>query len=479
MSPPRLVALLALLLTWAPAASAAGKASRPRAPLPSSKRPARLAAGHSQSCAIFMGGDLLCWGENSHGQLGTGDTRYRGQTPDTLLGPPVELGTERRPIQVAVGAGYTCALLEHGAVKCWGVNTSGQLGTGDTCGRAHAEDLGTEIPGVDLGSGRTARFIVAGSQHTCALLDTGAVKCWGGNPSGQLGLGDMRARGGTPGDLGEHLPSVSLGTGRTAVLLAAGHEHTCAVLDTGAVKCWGANDYGQLGLGALGNRGDEPGELGDALPAVDLGKGRTAVALAAGNRHTCAVLDTGAVKCWGDHRSGQLGAATVEGTRDRGRRPGELGEHMPAVALGKGRTAVALAAGTWHTCALLDRGTVKCWGQNGYGQLGLGDKDTRGDEPGELGDALPEVDLGRKRTAVALAAGAWHTCALLDNATVKCWGANGSGQLGVGDTKARGDQPGELGDKERVDLSQKWVREVQAVEDQAPPRKRDCPPPGP
>ncbi|NMO22836.1 hypothetical protein HPC49_17135 [Pyxidicoccus fallax] len=481
MHPARLAALLSLsLLTWAPPAPAAGKASRPRAPLPSPSRPARLAAGYSHSCAIFTGGDLLCWGENMSGELGTGDTRFRGRKPDERLGPPVDLGPGLLPIQVAAGAGHTCALLEKGAVKCWGMNAWGQLGTGDTCARTQAEDLGTALLGVDLGPGRTARFIAAARRHTCALLDTGAVKCWGANHSGQLGLGDIQAHGDAPQEMGERLPSVPLGKGRTAVLLAVGHEHTCAVLDTGAVKCWGNNDHGQLGLGALGFRGYEPGQLGDALPSVDLGRGRTAVALSAGGRHTCAVLDTGAVKCWGDHRAGQLGAATAQGREDRGKRPGELGEHLPAVPLGKGRTAVAVAAGEAHTCALLDRGTVKCWGRNAHGQLGLGDTDTRGDTPGELGDALPAVDLGKGRTAIALAAGAEHTCALLDNATVKCWGRNDSGQLGVGSMEARGDQPGELGDKERIDLSAQWVHATRMAGDPKPPRKwDDCPPPAP
>ena len=200
----------------------------------------------------------------------------------------------------------------------------------------------------------------------------------------------------------------------------------------------GRQRHGQLGLGDTGNRGDDPGEMGDNLPAVDLGTGRTATAISAGGDHTCALLDNGAVKCWGDNGYGQLGLGD---TANRGDDAGEMGDNLPAVDLGTGRTATAISAGDDHTCALLDNGTVKCWGANTIGQLGLGDTANRGDGPGEMGDNLPAVDLGTGRTATAISAGGSHTCALLDNGAVKCWGYNTSGQLGLGDTEHRGDEP--------------------------------------
>src|SRR5436190_12467161 len=117
-----------------------------------------------------------------------------------------------------------------------------------------------------------------------------------------------------------------------------------------------------------------------------------------------------------------------------------MGNALPAVQLGTGRTATAIATGTDHTCALLDDGTVKCWGANLDGELGLGDKVTRGDGPGEMGDALPAVALGAGRTARAIATGQNHTCALLDDGSVKCWGSNGRGQLGIGSLQNKGDE---------------------------------------
>jgi len=300
---------------------------------------------------------------------------------------------------------------------------------------------------VDLGKGRVATAISAGRSHTCALLDDKSVKCWGWNGYhyGQLGLGDKNDRGGAPGEMGDNLPAVDLGTGRVATAISAGFEHTCALLDDKSVKCWGNNYYGQLGLGDKNNRGRASGEMGDNLPAVDLGKGRVATAISAGMYHTCALLDDKSVKCWGYNNVGQLG---LSNRMFRGRAPGEMGDNLPAVDLGKDRVATAIAAGDSHTCALLDDKSVKCWGANYFGQLGLGDKNNRGRASGEMGDNLPAVDLGTGigRVATAIAAGNSRTCALLFDKSVKCWGANDKGQLGLGDTENRGDAPGEMGD---------------------------------
>ena len=162
-------------------------------------------------------------------------------------------------------------------------------------------------------------------------------------------------------------------------------------MDGGVIKCWGSNDYGQLGLGDTSIRGDGPGEMGDDLPAVDLGPGRTAKMIAGGSNHACAVLDDDSVKCWGRNDYGQLGLGH---TSDRGDNINEMGDKLPAVDLGTGRTAKMISAGEAHTCALLDDDSLKCWGRNDYGQLGIGDTDRRGDGPGEMGDDLPFVDLG-------------------------------------------------------------------------------------
>ncbi len=345
---------------------------------------------------------------------------------------------------LTTGEFHSCAILANGSVRCWGLGGQGQLGAGDTVSRGDDPDeMGAFLPAVSLGSGRTAIALTAGSVHTCAILDNGSVKCWGDNTSGQLGLGDTANRGDGPNEMGDNLPAVNLGTGRTATTVGAGAFHTCAILDTGALKCWGINTEGQLGLGDTANRGDAPGEMGDNLPLVSLGTGRTATALTAGLYHTCVRLDTAAVKCWGTGNVGQTGLGD---TSARGDAPNEMGDNLPAVNLGTGRTATAVTAGPVRTCARLDNNAIKCWGHNFNGELGLGDTANRGDAPGEMGDDLPTVSLGNGPiTITAVSAGGSHVCASFANGLRKCWGVNGSGQLGQEDSADRGRRAGEMG----------------------------------
>ena len=405
-----------------------------------------LTSGLSFSCARNPTGEVRCWGNNAFGQHGV-TTPDRGMSPgemgDNL--PSVSLGTGRTAKAIAAGPHHACAILEDDTVKCWGENRSGALGLGDTNHRsAGSGEMGDALPIVSLGSGRTAMGISAGYSFSCALLDNGSVKCWGANQHGQLGQGSTDAIGDGPGEMGDSLPPIDLGVGRTAQAITTGHHHACALLDDNSVKCWGYNTYfGVLGLGDNSVRGDEPGEMGDALPSVDLGAGRAAQTLTAGALHTCVLLDDQSVKCWGWASRGQLG---LEDTNHRGDTAGEMGSSLPAVNLGAGRNAVSIKAGTAHTCAVLDNSQVKCWGDNRAGQLGLGDTNPRGTSAGTMGDALPTVSLGTGRTAQELSTGLASTCARLDNATLKCWGGNATGTLGLGDTDNRGDAPGEMGD---------------------------------
>lgn len=346
--------------------------------------------------------------------------------------PAIDLGQGQEARSIAAGSYHTCAVVTDGSVKCWGVVDN----TSDV--RPRTVDLGTGLRALEVAAGAGGVYY-----HSCARLDDGRVKCWGWNERGQLGLGDTLGSWDKPREMGDKLPFVDLGAGRTAVQLTAGREHACALLDNGTVKCWGFNGGGQLGLGDTRDRGDEPGEMGDALPPVDLGPGRTAVQVSAGSIHTCALLDDGSLKCWGWNHEGQLGLGD---TVSRGDRPGSMGSSLPPVNLGTGRRALRVACGEARTCAVLDDGTLRCWGRNLSGELGLGDSLPRGDKATDVG-RLPVVDLGTGRTVMQLDLGAYsHSCAVLDDGTVKCWGGNGGGQLGLGDKEHRGDGPGEMGD---------------------------------
>ena len=165
-------------------------------------------------------------------------------------------------------------------------------------------------------------------------------------------------------------------------------EHACAILDNGTVKCWGDNGAGQLGQGDVVQRGVDEDQMGNDLEPVDLGTGRKAKAIAMGDAFSCALLDNGTVKCWGYGGNGALGYGDVN---FRGDNEDEMGDYLPAIAVGGSRRAVAISGGGAHTCALLDDGSLRCWGYGAEGALGQGDTETRGDGPGEMGSALKPV----------------------------------------------------------------------------------------
>jgi alpha-tubulin suppressor-like RCC1 family protein len=301
------------------------------------------------------------------------------------------------------------------------------------------------LPSINLGTGRTATAIAAGRHHNCALLDNASVKCWGYNYFGQLGINNTTNMGDNSGEMAV-LPSINLGTGRTATAIAAGVYHSCALLDNASVKCWGYNLYGRLGIDNATTMGDNSSEMA-VLPTVNLGTGRTATAIAAGGRHSCALLDNASVKCWGYNEYGGLG---INHGTNMGDNSGEMAV-LPSINLGTGRTATAIAAGFYHTCALLDNASVKCWGANQYGQLGIDSTDHMGNSPGEMA-YLTGVNLGTGRTATAIAAGEYHSCALLDNASFKCWGRNDYGQLGIDNATTMGDNSSEMSVLPSIDL---------------------------
>jgi alpha-tubulin suppressor-like RCC1 family protein len=315
-------------------------------------------AGNVHSCAIRPNGGVYCWGQGSFGQLGYANTEYIGDDEAPSAAGPVDLGG-RGAVAVATGRVHSCALLDNGSVRCWGGNEFGELGYGNKQMVGDNETPASVAP-VDLGAGRSAVAITAGYLHTCAILDNGSVRCWGAGLEGELGYGNTQSVGDneSPGSVAP----VNLGAGRSAVAIAAGAYHTCAILDNGTVSCWGRNESGQLGYGNTNKVGDNetPGSMGP----VNLGAGRTAVAIAAGEEHTCAILDNGTVRCWGVSNKGQLGYGITPPIGDN-----ETPAAAGPVNLG-GHSAVAITAGPYHTCAVLDDGTMRCWGGGEYGRLG-------------------------------------------------------------------------------------------------------------
>ena len=352
-----------------------------------------LSASNYHTCVILDNGEVSCWGYAHPGVFGNGGGTNNQPTPRLTS----SLGTGRTADAISSGYDHTCAILDNGSVSCWGAGDFGQLGNGGTSDK--------NIPTLtsSLGTGRKAVAISAGGSRTCAILDNGDISCWGYGNYGLLGNG---------GTSHQNTPTLtsSLGTGRTAVAISSGHEHTCAILDNGAVSCWGRNINGQLGNGGTSQQN---------TPTLtnSLGTGRTAVAISSGGYHTCVILDNGEVSCWGRGINGQLGYG------------GTTSQTSPTLtsSLGTGRSAVAISSGDDHTCAILDNGSVACWGEGMYGRLGNGETSSQ---------STPTLtsSLGTGRTAVALSSGGSHTCAILDNGSVSCWGSGYFNQLGNGGT---------------------------------------------
>ncbi|MBI2521824.1 MAG: hypothetical protein HYV97_15520 [Bdellovibrio sp.] len=396
----------------------------------------QISATYMSTC-ILKGnsGEVKCFGSNQYGELGR-DGMATGDQPsdmgDNLL--PTILATDQIPSKLAMSYIGVCALFESNLAQCWGYSGQGQNGFGGIGDTIGANSMGDNIPFVPIGANRTIVQMEGGYYQNCALLDNGDVKCWGYGYYGQLGQ-DNQAN--YYGASLYSLPAVNLG--RPATKVSMGIWHACALLDNGTVKCWGYNGNGELGQDSTTWIGTGAGQMA-ALAPVNLGVGRTATDIGGGGYHTCVVLDNGNAKCWGYNAQGQLG---IGSTDSRGDAPGEMAA-LPEISFA-GRTFVKIAGGYYHTCAILDNNAMRCWGYNNKGQLGQGDIVSRGTAPGQMG-TLVNIPLGTGRTVKQMAPHGEHTCAILDDDTLKCWGYNNYGQLGLGHLTNIGTDPSHLGD---------------------------------
>ncbi len=339
-----------------------------------------LTTGGAHSCAVVAAGQLRCWGENSSGQLGDPSI---GSATSTLVATTGLSGAT----QASAGGDHTCALVAGGQARCWGENGSGQLGNGAVTDASAP----VAVPGL---SGATR--VAAGGSHSCVLVAGGQARCWGANGAGQLGNAQV--------SFDPTVSPVAVNGLSGATQIVAGGSHTCALLAVAQVRCWGANFVGQVGSGISGGGLTSPvGVTG--LSGVSQ--------IAAGNDHTCALLGSGQVRCWGANFSGQLGNSGV-------------GASTPTPVAVTGLSGVVqIAAGGSHSCAVLSNGQARCWGANGFGQLGAGFAGSPSPAP---------VGVTGLSGAVRITAGRASTCVTVAGGQARCWGVNESGELGNGAT---------------------------------------------
>lgn len=394
-----------------------------------------VSVGFAATCAVTTAGALKCWGGNGAGQLGTGDSTDR-------LTPADVVGLGSRVDSVSAGVGHACAVRTSGALLCWGANFDGQIGDGTTAARLRPTPVSRLTEGV--------RSVGAAESSTCAQALDGAVHCWGSNEDGRFGTGDT-----TDSLAPRAVPRLAAGV----LALAVGNDGTCAETAAGQPMCWGLNDFGMTGTGSSAAR--------LLVPTLVSGSDAGVLAVAAGETSTCWLIRGGRVRCAGWNANGQLGNGT---TTSSGTPQAVDGLPLPAVALDVGyRSACvllmdariacwghgaygglgfgdyadrlkaevvpnlsgvrAITVAFTHSCAILADGSARCWGLNTYAELGTGDK---------VASTTPKAVAGLAGVRLArIRGGANHTCAVTTAGGLKCWGSNVYGELGTGDRTER------------------------------------------
>jgi alpha-tubulin suppressor-like RCC1 family protein len=416
-----------------------------------------ISAGSSHTCALSREGQIHCWGHNRYGQLGDGTTDGRSS--------PVRVKSISDATAIEAGSYHVCAVVTDGNVECWGNNDDGQLGDGTDVDRSSPVSVKGLTGVVSL---------AAGASHTCALLDPDDVRCWGGNSYGQIGddswtdrprptpvnvtevtaiaAGEnhslalsaaMVMRWGynlyskSPRDLNNRIPLQ--GAYRAVEQIAAAGNNTCVLSASGTVRCRGDNSLGALGNGTFVGRANADDVVGLS--------GASAIGVA--HTHACAIVGA-EIRCWGDNTYGELGVESPVAFRTPRTVRSLVG-------------ATALAARDNHTCAVTSDAKIACWGlNNSVAQLGIphysihqtrnvptvvdgvkavlelanGGVDVcartaGGDSTCWAWDDKPLID-NAFADAEQIAIAQDHSCKLLSNGTVKCWGANYYGQLGDG-----------------------------------------------
>ncbi|MEV7521996.1 hypothetical protein [Streptomyces sp. NPDC091371] len=376
-----------------------------------------LAARVDHTRAITPG-PVVAWGNGTLGQLGNGGT---SSSP-----VPVRTSRVRQVIDLDGGAGHTVSLRTDGTVWTWGLNDRGQLGNGTT--RSADRPVRVCAPGQTAPCSRPLTDVVAvsaGASHTLALRSDGTVVAWGGNEYGQLGDATSTDRS-TPVQVcapGQTAPCSSFLTGITN--FDAGYWHNLAVQSGGTLHSWGLNSSGQLGDGSNVFNSTTPVQA-----ALTGAPGN----VAAGRYHSLAHMTDSTVRSWGFNGFGQLGNGTTTST------------NLPVQVCAQGQTAPCaafltgvneVAAGADYSLALPTDGTVRAWGDNGFGQLGDGTTAHRS-TPVQTCAAGQTAPCGAFLTGViGFAAGGYHTLALQSDLTLKGWGHNFSGQIGDGTTADR------------------------------------------
>ncbi len=319
-----------------------------------------------------------------------------------------------------------CAILFNGDIKCWGASSSiGLLGQGNNfsaIGISGSQEI-SELSPLQFG-GLKAISVFSAVETFCALFTNSKVKCWGNLPHTGEKIGDE------DGELAV-AEFIEFGSDKEIRSLSIGDSFLCALFADGFVRCLGSNSRGQLG-----QPGFSGGESGMESSLVQLPQGLRALRIASTNSNTCAILDDGTIRCWGDGSHGVNGNGSTSIVGDEA---SEMGEEMESISIAPNSRPIHLYSSAAHYCALFENGKIKCWGDNDDGECGT-EGEAFGDAPGEM-ETLSYLSFSKSEAIVAIGLSNNNSCAAFSDGAIICWGFNELGQLGQGDTLSRGKLP--------------------------------------
>jgi hypothetical protein len=369
----------------------------------------QISLGSQHTCAISLDDKAYCWGFNGSGQLGNGNTGTDSTTPVAVSTSGALAG--KAILRISVGNSHSCVLASDNQVYCWGSNSYGELGNGNT-GTISNVPVTISMSGVL--SGKTIKQISARQSNTCVIASDDKAYCWGGNSYGQLGNGTT----GTSSNVPVTVSAGGVLSGKSISNIAVGDYHVCVISFDGQVFCWGNNNSGQLGNGITGTNSNVP----VAVSMSGVLAGKTVRSVSAGTYYTCAIASDSQAYCWGSNSNGQLGNNNIT-----------VDSNTPVAVttsgVFSGKTILSLMTGGDYGCAIASDSQAYCWGSNMFGQIGNnGNTSTAYAVPVAVDVAGPLAG----ETLSFIATGHGHSCAISTKNQFFCWGRNNFGQLGAG-----------------------------------------------
>ncbi len=333
-----------------------------------------LKSGGYNTCALSAEGDAKCWGSN----VVLGPNRSTADSTDASVAPLLPVGQQQpheQIVDVAIGLDNYCVIFSNLKMKCYGVNDSGVCGSGTEDPRGEEED---EYPLDNVDAGVLVQGISMSSNQICIVGTMGSVKCWGDWES-VLGLGAEPTTNLSIGNEPGEMPPDPVVHTKDVTSIALGGRHACAIIPTNStapangLKCWGYNSNGQLGLGDTNERGNNASEMFGLRTRFSDDIQESPEGIATSTNATCTVTSTGHIYCWGK-------ATEIGQGMDIGTAPDKAAFR---VDMGLAITSIASHGTARHFCAITEVGTVKCWGEDDYNQLGLGERAQDLDDPAQ------------------------------------------------------------------------------------------------